>query len=117
MSDFPDVDVALLIGLGHTQTGHVQAPAVVQIEVVRNAVERLGVDRRAHADGAHRHAAEGAGLHPQRDPVGDPLLVGYGRDAVGQADPQVYQRVFPQLHGGPAADDLAHVEFHGRASA
>ena len=112
--ELADVEIAVAVGLGEAEEGHVEPAAVVEVELVGLVDHRLGVGRRAEVDAARRHAADHAGLGGQRDEVDDLLLVGDGGDALGHADAEIDDAVGLQLERGAAGDDLALAHRHRR---
>ena len=107
-----DVHVSFAVGLREPQEREVQAPAVVQVELVRLIDHRLRVGGRAEIQSSGGNSADHSRLGRQRDQIDDPLLGGDLGDALGHADAQIHQAVGPQLQGGAAGDDLALAHRH-----
>src|SRR5271165_761091 len=105
-----DVDVARGIALRHAEAGHVEAAAVVEVELLVLVDHRIHVDAGAEVAAARRNATDYAGLYGQGQQVGDLLFVGHRRHAFGHADTKVDDAVWWQLEGGAASDDLARVD-------
>ena len=114
-AELRDVDVAEAVGLGHAEAGHVEAAAVVEVELQALLQDGVGVQRRAEVEAALRHAADDAGLGGQRHMLEQALLGSDGGDALGHADAEVDDAAQGQLHRGAAGDDLAGVERQRRA--
>ena len=84
-AELAHVDVAVAVGLGQAQKGHVDAAAVVEIELGRLLDHRFGVRGVAKIEARGRHAANGAGFQRQRHQVLDLLLGGDRRKAFRHA--------------------------------
>ena len=107
-----DVDVAVRVDLRHAEARHVEAAAVVEVELLVLVDHCIRVDRRAEVQAALRHAADHAGLGGQRHVVEYLLFVGDRRDAFGHADAEIDDAAHRQLEGTAPRDDLALVERH-----
>jgi hypothetical protein len=109
-----DVEVALRVGLRQPQHRHVQAAAVVEVELAGLVDDGLRVDRGAEVQPAGRNAADDTGLGRQRDEVDHLLFGGHLGHALGHADAQVDHGVARQFQRRAARDHLAFAQRHGR---
>jgi hypothetical protein len=107
------VHVALGVALGHPEARHVEAAAVVEIELLVLVQDRLGVDRRAEVEPRLRHAADHARLGGKREVVEDAFLVGHGRYPLGHADAEIHDAAHGELERRTPGDHLALVEGKG----
>ena len=113
-AELADVHVAARVDFGERQDRHVQAAAVVPVELV------AGID---HGHLVARHAEVGAGggdtadvalLHGEGDLVAQVLLGQHGGCAVGHAVAQVDDVAAAQFGRGAAGDHLALAQGQGR---
>ena len=113
--NFETLTLPRSIGLGHAQTGHVEAAAVVEVELQALLQDGVGVERRAEVEAALGHAADDPGLGGEGDVLEQALLGRDVGDALGHADAEVDDAAQGQLHRGAPGDDLAGVERQRRA--
>ena len=111
VSEAADVDVAVAVDLRHPQKRLVEAPAVVEVELIGLVDDRLGTGHGAEAEpAAGGQAADRAGFDGERDQVEDALLARHGGDPLWNPDAQVHDRVRLEQHRRAAGDHLALVE-------
>jgi hypothetical protein len=98
------------VGLRQAEEGHVQAAAVVEVELVARVDGGFGVAGVGEVEAVGGHAADRAGLQGQRHEVLHALLGRHRGDAFGHADAQVDDRAVAELDCRAARDDLAFVQ-------
>ena len=114
---FADIDIAVLIGLRHSEEGYVEPPAVVIIKHGGVVYSGLTVECRAKIiTGAGRYPAEQAYLRGQRHFIADTFFSRDGGDSGGNAYSQVDNGIGGQLHGGAAGNDLFGIQGQGECS-
>ena len=99
-----------LVAFGQAEAGHVEAAAVVEVELLVLVDDRLGVDAGAEVEARLRHAADHARLGGQRHVLQHPLLVGDRGQAFRHADAEVDHAARRQLEDAAPGDQLALVE-------
>ena len=112
-AELADVGVALAVGLGKPQEGHVKAAAVIEVELRWLVDQCFGVGGCAEIQPAGRDAADDAGFGGQGDEIQDLFLIGHTGEPFGHADAEVDDAVAAQFEGRPAGDDLAVAHLHG----
>ena len=100
------------VDLRKTEECLVEAPTVVEVELVRLVDNRLRVVRRAEREPAGRNPADSPGFHGEGDEIEDVLLVGDVGHPLGHPDAEVDHRVELQEHCRPPGDHLPLVERH-----
>ena len=80
------------VQLRQPQKRHIQATAVVHIEVVGNVVNRFRIRAGPQAYAAYRHTTNGASFNGQGGLGRESFLVRHACHTVRHSDPQVNQR-------------------------
>src|SRR5450631_1580606 len=105
-----DVDVSRAITLGHTEASHVEAAAVVEVELLALVDHRIHVDAGPEVVAGGGDAADYAGLHRKGQQMRNVFFIGDGGHPLRHADTEVDDAVGRQLEGGASSDDLALIE-------
>ena len=109
-AELGDVQVAVGGRFRQAQEGHIQAAALIEVELHVVGDDGHGVGGRAELGAAHGNTGNGTGLHRQGHLVADALLGGHVGDLLRRAGAQIDDGVLGQLHGGTAGDDLLGVQ-------
>src|SRR5262249_46918947 len=113
-AELADVEIAVLVRLGETEKGRVEAAAVVEVELIGLIDDGLCIDRSAEIEPARRYPADDPGLGRPRHQAGDLFLIGDVGDALGHADAEIDDAVGIELERRAPRNDLALVQLHRR---
>ena len=103
---------SLGVHLRHAQAGHVEAAAVIEVELLVLVNDGIGIDRRAEIEPTLRQPADHPRLRRQRDVVQYFFLIRDLGHPFGHADAEVHYAAHRQLERAAAGDDLALVQRH-----